>query len=277
MRHRACERDDGPGLDCRPAARDPSWQPKEEATMSDQAIGDTPPPAAAAAGADAVPDLPIVTDAGTGATAADAGMTDRAKGMLMQTAPWRRGVGWPVIAIEGLLGIGVGIYVIADPDGAKDVVRQFLGVALLINSLLRIFHGFRENAQGLPGNPYRLVTGGIGLTVGVIVLAEGFSDYIDADASRWVLAFGFLAFGLIGLAAAVATRQSGGLRRGPLITGVLCVAFAVLLFYNVRHNSLNVRVFGYVFLVFGALFLAYAYLLYRGAQSGDAAAAEAAV
>jgi uncharacterized membrane protein HdeD (DUF308 family) len=178
-----------------------------------------------------------------------------------------------MIGAEGVIAVAVGIYLVADPDGAQDVVRVFLGALILVNSILRMLQGFRENAQGLPATPYRLVTGGIGATVGAIVLVEGVSDYIDADAARWVLAFGFLAFGQIGLAAAFVTRQSGGLRRGPLITGVLYTAFAVLLFYNVRHNSLNMRWFGYGFLLFGALLLGFSYLLYSREKAGEPAAA----
>jgi uncharacterized membrane protein HdeD (DUF308 family) len=247
--------------------------------MSDQIMGDAPktPPTPIVGSAGTTGDTPGATPPPNPAATADAGMTDRAKGMLMQTAPWRRGIGWPIIAIEALLAIGVGIYVIADPDGSKSAVRQILGAALLINGVLRIYAGFRESAQSLPAAPYRLVSGGIGLTVGLIVVLEPVSDYIDADAARVILAGGLLAFGVIGLAAAVGTRESGGLRIGAVITAAIYIVFAALFFYNVRHDNLNVKIFGYLLLIFGVLLGAYAYVLYRGAQQGDAAASAAAV
>jgi uncharacterized membrane protein HdeD (DUF308 family) len=254
--------------------------PKEEATMSDQIPGNAPDggpsPAMAAAGGETGTAVPAAGMEPV-ATGADPGMTDRAKDMLTQTAPWKRGVGWPVLAIEGLLGIGIGIYVLVDPDGARDIIRQILGAMLLINGLLRIVHGFRDNPKGLPSTPYRLVSGGIGATVGAIVLLENVSDYITVDAARVILALGLLAFGIIGLAAAVGTRESGGLRRGPLITAAIYLIFAVLLIYNVRRDSLNIEIFGIVFIILGVLFLGYAYLLYRGAKSGDVEASAAAV
>jgi uncharacterized membrane protein HdeD (DUF308 family) len=235
--------------------------------MADQEVDATQPLEATATGTGAPPG-----DAGAGA-----GMTGRAMGAVMQNAPWRRGIGWQMIGAEGLIAAGVGIYMVADPDGAADVVRQLLGALLLVDSVLRVLQGIRENPQGLPGTPYRLVTGGIGLAVGVIVLVEGFSDYLTADAARWVLAFGFLAFGLIGLAAEFATRETGGLRRGPLITGVVSTVFAVLLFYNLRHDSLDASVFGWAFIVLDVVLVAFAYLLYKREQAGDAAGAATAV
>jgi uncharacterized membrane protein HdeD (DUF308 family) len=271
---------------------------QEEATVSDQ-VNNGPQPVDAAApdagtasdvlvGIDASPaaaDMPATdtgmptggarttaSAGGIGATSAGA-VTGRAKGMVAEKAPWRRGVGWQTIGAEGLVAVVLGIYIIADPEGARNVVRVFLGALLLVNGVLRILQGFRENPQGLPATPYRLVTGGIGVTVGVVVLAEKISDYIDADAARWILGFGFLAFGLIGLAAAVVTRRAGGLRRGPLITGVLYTVFAVLLFYNLRHESLDPKWFGYAFLLFGAAFLGFAYLIYSREQAGGTAAA----
>jgi len=252
--------------------------------MSDQMIGDESDPGADAAGAGVAPNVPVadaaapvVTGARAGKVPSPSAMTEQAKGVLKESAPWQRGVGWQTLGAEGLVAVVVGIYVIADPDGAQDIVRQLLGALLLINGVLRMLHGFRDNAQGWPATPYRLVSGGIGATVGVIVLAEGFSDYLDENAARWVLGFGFLAFGLIGLCAAFVTRQSGGLRRGPLITGALYTALAVLLFYNLRHETLDPKWFGWAFLIFGAFLLGFAYLLYNRASAGDQAAAAASV
>jgi len=254
----------------------PSPVAQEDAPMADPITTDPPPADGAATGAGE--DLLVGTSAtapgasssagGIGASTAGAA-TGRAKDVVMRGAPWRRGAGWQAIGAEGLVVAAVGVYVVADPGSAQHVVRGLLGALLLVNGVLRIVQGYRENAQGLPSTPYRLVTGGIGLTVGVIVLAEWFSDYIEADAARWVLAFGLLAFGLIGLAAAVATRETGGLRTGPLITGVLYTAFAVLTFYNIRHNSLDPRWFGYGALVLGALMLGFAYLLYSREKAGN--------
>jgi uncharacterized membrane protein HdeD (DUF308 family) len=260
----------------------PSPVAQEDATMSDPITNDPPPADGAATGVQAGSDVLVGTSAtapganpsaeGIGASAAGAA-TGRAKDVAMYGAPWRRGVGWREIGAEGLVVAVVGVYIVADPDGAQDVLRQLLGALLLVNGILRVLQGFRENAQGLPATPYRLVTGGIGATVGVIVLAEWFSDYIDADAARWVLGFGLLAFGLIGLAAAVATRETGGLRTGPLITGVLYTVFAVLIFYNLRHDSLDVRWFGYGLLILGALMLVFAYLLYSREKAGNSGTA----
>ena len=193
-------------------------------------------------------------------------MSQQAMDLAQKGLPWRRGVAWWIIGIEGAILAAIGIYVVAAPDQARDVVRQLIGWFLLINSCLAIAASLRGDGPAHPITPYRMLAAGVGLTVGLLVALEPASDFVDSDAAKVILALGLLGHGLIGLAGAFATRESGGLRRGALITGGLNVALAVLLFYNVRNDTLDPRWFGIVAIVGGVLALGYAYALYRGTQ-----------
>jgi uncharacterized membrane protein HdeD (DUF308 family) len=196
----------------------------------------------------------------------EATMTEQAKATLQKSIPWRRGLAWWIVGLEGLLLLAAGIYVVAAPDNAKDAVRVIIGAFLLANSVSFILAGLRPEALSNPITPYRMLAAGSGLTVGIIVILQPWSENISDDAARVILALGLLAHGAFSLVGAFAARATGELRRGVLLTGALSVLFAVLLFYNVRHETLDMRWFGYVALAAGVLVCGYAFALYKARQ-----------
>jgi uncharacterized membrane protein HdeD (DUF308 family) len=199
-------------------------------------------------------------------------MTDQAKEMLTQSAPWRRGVAWPVILIEGLVALGIGIYILAQPDDARDVVRQLLGAVLLVNGLLSVLAGFRRPQA--PAARYLILRGAVGATVGLIITLEPISDYLESDASRFILALGALAYGLLGLVQVVATREEAGLRIGPLIVSSVWIVLAILFFTGDETDNTRLNLLGIVLVILGLLLCAYAYYLYRVKQAGPTPAAD---
>lgn len=193
-------------------------------------------------------------------------MSQQAMALAEKGMPWRRNVAWWIIGLEGVVITIVGIYILADPDSARSVVRQIIGWFLLVNACLAIAASLRADGQANPITPYRMLGAGIGLSVGLLVVLEPVSDFITDDAARVILAIGLLGHGLVGLVGAFATRASGGMRRGALIAGAVNVAFALLLFYNVRRDTLDPRWFGIVAIAGGVLVVGYAYMRYREAH-----------
>jgi uncharacterized membrane protein HdeD (DUF308 family) len=190
-------------------------------------------------------------------------MAEQAKATLQKGIPWRRGLAWWVVGLEGALLLAAGIYVVAAPDNAKDAVRVIIGAFVLANSIGSILAGLRPSALSNPITPYRMLAAGAGLTVGIIVVLQPWTVNITDNAARVILALGLLLYGAIGLAGAYATRAAGGMRRGPIIFGALSVLFAILLFYNVRKETLDMRWFGYAALAAGVLVCGYAFALYK--------------
>ncbi len=194
-------------------------------------------------------------------------MTEQAKQLVTSTAPWRRGVPWPIILVEGIIAVAIGIFMLADPSDARSKVLQLIGLILLINGALEVFAGFRN--EELKGSPYRILRGTIAATVGLIITLEPISDYLDDDAERWILGLGMLAVGLVGLAIVAITRDEGGLRIGPLITNLLFILIAILLFTGDEENDSRMKLIGVLFLVLGALLCLFSLYLYRAKQSAD--------
>jgi uncharacterized membrane protein HdeD (DUF308 family) len=201
-------------------------------------------------------------------------MVEQAKATLQKSVPWRRGLAWWIVGIEGLLLVAAGIYVVAAPDDAKDAVRVIIGAFVLANSIGSIMAGFRPVSVANPITPYRMLAAGSGLTVGIIVVLQPWTENITDNAARVILALGLLVFGSVGFAGSYATRAAGGVRRGALIICGLSILFAALLFYNVRNEALDMRWFGYTALAAGVLICGYAFALYKARQTTPEVPAE---
>jgi uncharacterized membrane protein HdeD (DUF308 family) len=191
-------------------------------------------------------------------------MTEQAKQLVTSSAPWKRGVPWPIILVEGVIAAAIGIYILVDPSNARSRVLQLIGLILLINGALEVLAGFRNDE--LKASPYRILRGTIAATVGLIITLEPISDYLDDDAERWILGLGMTAVGLVGLAIVAISRDEGGLRIGPLITNLLFILIAILLFTGDEENDSRMKLFGIASLVLGVLLCLYSLYLYRAKQ-----------
>jgi uncharacterized membrane protein HdeD (DUF308 family) len=184
--------------------------------------------------------------------------------MVLSTAPWRRGIPWPVVLIEGVAIAAIGIYMLAS-DSASDVVRQLIAAILLVNGLLEIVAGFK--AEDSAGARYRVLRGTIGATVGAIITLEPFWDFLTNAAARWILGLGFLAFALLGFAVLVKTREQGGIRLGAAIMNLAFLVLAILFFTGNESDNSRITLLGTVAIVLGILLVLYALYLYRTAQA----------
>jgi uncharacterized membrane protein HdeD (DUF308 family) len=191
-------------------------------------------------------------------------MTEQTKAMVSSSAPWRRGVPWPVVGIEGIAITAIGIYMLAS-DSASDVVRQLIAAILLVNGLLDIVGGFK--AEDSLGARYRVMRGTIGATVGAIITLEPFWDFLTNSAARWILGLGFLAFAILGFALLVITREQGGLRLGAAITNLIFLVLAILFFTGDEADDTRITLLGTVAIILGVLLVLYAVYLRRSAET----------
>lgn len=194
---------------------------------------------------------------------------------MEQGMPWRKGTGWMIVMIEGVVLAIIGVMFLISAEGASRTVRMVLAAVLLINSLLRIWATMRGMAPMDRGMPLRMVASGIGLTVGLLVLLEPVSDYITNDAAKVVLGIGLLAYGIVNLIGTWIGRDEEGIKWGAAVFALATIIFSFLLIYNTRHASVGGRWFGWVALIFGVALAGYGFLLRKDALTAapsDAAA-----
>ncbi len=156
-------------------------------------------------------------------------MGERAKGLALRSVPWREGVGWPVVAVEGVALLAVGLFMVLRPDDAADVTRTLLGAALLIISLQQVVNGFRNPGHSFV--PFQMLRGGIGATVGLLVALQPLLPAVafSAGAARIVLGVGFLVVGAIGLAGLLTARNADRVQLEAVVSSALTIGFGFLL------------------------------------------------
>jgi uncharacterized membrane protein HdeD (DUF308 family) len=196
-------------------------------------------------------------------------MTDQLMTTMKQQAPWRKGVGWPVVAIEGALLVGIGLFVLLDHDNARDVIFQLIGTVLLATSVLIAIRSIRNPDD--PIVPWAMLRAGIGGTIGTLAVMRWFSDYLDNHATRLILGWGLIAFTIVHLAGIVLARGRAGLQLGGLITSGLTIVLGIVLLTGSDDTSgSRLNLFGAILLVFGILLIALAIYLYRKPTAADA-------
>ncbi len=199
-------------------------------------------------------------------------MQDIAKDVVRQTSPWKAGQSWWVAGIEGIVALSIGVYIVADPFGASDVIRFLIALVLLLDSLGHIVDGFRD--RGLASSPWESLRGGVGVTVAVLTLLSAGSNYILDTGARQMLAIGLLAYGILGLVSLIFTFRATGFRFAAIITDTLTIVLGILLLRARSGDTGATQVLGVAAIVGGIGLLGYSWYL-RGKPGRDARATAA--
>jgi uncharacterized membrane protein HdeD (DUF308 family) len=196
-------------------------------------------------------------------------MQDIANDVARQTAPWKAWQNWWTVGIEGIIALAIGVFMLANPRGASDVIRFLIALVLLLDSLGHIVDGFRN--RGLSSSPWETLRGGIGVTVAALTLLSAGSNYVQDDGARQMLAIGLLAYGLLGVFSLIFTIPSTGFRIASIIADVLTIVLGVLLLSARSGDTRGTQLLGAVAAVGGIALLGYSWYL-RGKPAREARA-----
>ncbi|MCL4857822.1 MAG: hypothetical protein KJZ93_00380 [Caldilineaceae bacterium] len=192
--------------------------------------------------------------------------SEMAKSMLSQVRPWRQGMAWWVVLIEGLIVLGIGIYVLTQPVAGAQIV-VLLAAFLLIISVERAINGFREIIP--PAIlAERMLRAGIGLTVGLIIVFNNWQNFMNPPAPVVILSLGWLLTGAVGIWEWVTGRQDLGLGLGALIIPAISALFGLLMLGSrLALGGVVLQAIGILAVVAGVALFGYSYWLYRQAAN----------
>lgn len=188
-------------------------------------------------------------------------MQDITRDVEQHTSTLKATQRWWVVVIEGIIALILGIFILAFPADASDVIRTLIAVALLVVSAGQIVEGFRFRER--PGSPWATLLGGVGLTAAGLTLLAPYSSYIAPAGARQMLAVGLVAFGIVGLLALIFTIRSAGSKLAALILDILAIALGVLLFRADADDSSGTQLLGAAAVIGGAALLIYGYFLWN--------------
>jgi uncharacterized membrane protein HdeD (DUF308 family) len=199
-------------------------------------------------------------------------MQDISKDVARQTAPWKAGQSWWVVGVQGIIALAIGVFMLANPTGASDVIRFLIALVLLLDSLGHIVDGFRD--RRLSSAPWDTLRGGIGVTVAILTLISAGSDFVEDDGARQMLAIGLLAYGVLGIVSIIFTIRSTGIKGGAIIADVLTIGLGILLLSARSGDTRGTQLLGVVAAVGGIALLGYSWYL-RGKPGREARASAA--
>jgi uncharacterized membrane protein HdeD (DUF308 family) len=192
-------------------------------------------------------------------------MDDIARDVARQSVPWKEGQSWWLVGIEGVVALLVGIYIVADPNRASEIIRWLIAIVLLVVSLEQIFLGFR--ARGLPTSPWAALRGGVGATAAVLALLADWSDTLQRDGARQILAVGLLAYGILGLISLIFTLRTTGFKVAAIITDLLTIGLGLVLLTADPDDESGTQLLGAVAIIGGVALLIYAYMLWSRSRA----------
>ena len=200
-------------------------------------------------------------------------MQDVSKDLVGPTSLWKAGQSWWVVGIQGIIALAIGVFMLANPTGASDVIRFLIALVLLLASLGQIADGFRD--RRLSSAPWEALRGGIGVTVAVLTLLSAGSDFVEDDGARQMLAIGLLAYGALGIISLIFTFRSTRFNGAAIIADILAIVLGVLLLRARSGDTSATQLLGAVAAVGGIALLGYSWYL-RGKPRREARASAAA-
>jgi len=195
-------------------------------------------------------------------------MSDQIKSAIAQSAPWRKGITWWLVLVEGLILLAIGIFMLVQTAQAGTAFVLVLGGFLLINSLLRLFHGLYQQAQ-VADTRLLMIRGGVGLVTGILVVGSPALKHIDVLAAGMIVGAGLLLSGLIGLINILQIQSGQRMTWGIVLADVVEVLLAVIVFYEINVSQASestLQILGVIFVAAGTILAIYAIILSRSAK-----------
>ena len=147
-------------------------------------------------------------------------LTRSAKGAL----PWRKGVAWWVVLLEGVALLALGLYVFfAKPTTAVDL-GWVVALSLLASGALSLYLSLQATEQ-TPVRQWTLIHGVVGVAAGLLAILI---QFVSPGAALTVLGLGCLAYGGVGLYMLL-DKNLTAMRRLSFITTIFYLVLGVLI------------------------------------------------
>lgn len=173
---------------------------------------------------------------------------EKGKDTLKQVAPWKSGVAWWLVLVEGIVALVLGAYLIIAPAQAATILGLLLSLFLIIDGIIQFVASLRQAVRGRLGR-WR---GIIGVVVGVAILVIWFFGLEARELAVTILGVGLLIYGLTGVFLVLFRRGDTRFRWGVLLGSViLTVVGLVALFDNFSPGFQSLPVIGALLVVLG--------------------------
>lgn len=184
-------------------------------------------------------------------------------------APWRRGVPWWIVAVQGVILLAIGAFFLLYTDNSIQWVLSALAAYFVLSALWTIVKAMRGVESGL--SVFGLLAAGGGLVAGLAVLLPALLPInLTTDYRTLLFAFAIaqVAMGVLMTASAFVEHPQGGVSWIGVFRGVVILLLGAYILYSLRSTTTVsdlalIRWIAIAALVVGALLCLYAFTLYR--------------
>ena len=195
------------------------------------------------------------------------------KSAALKGNPFRADISWQLLAIEAVAALAVGIYALMDDASAHRNVITLIGIYLLVDGLSCAYGEVSSSEPVSMRDKFRLIRGGIGMSMGTIVVLERLFGFMDLNATRIVIGLGLIGIGLVTVFGAIAGREESQLRLGGIGIALLLALWGIVVLYQANNGSDSMTLFGWVAIVVGIGLAGLALLRWRRTTSTGASQA----
>ncbi len=166
---------------------------------------------------------------------------------------------WWLALIQGLVALGLGLFMLLDPTAASAVIGLLAAIYLLVAGIVHTIRGLARRRVVKRMN-LMLIRGIVGLVVGGIILALVVFNIGTLAFGYTVLAIGLIIFGAIGLFSSFFQREGKRFAWGPVLVNLALLVWGVLVFFG-RSQNVNLAVIsGWILVIIGVVILAWTLL-----------------
>lgn len=197
--------------------------------------------------------------------------------VVSEYVPWRKGIRWWVVLVQGLVLLAIGGLALWRKDIANQIVLIGFGSFLILAAVWTIVQAMRGRDYGL--SVFNLLAAGGGLVAGIGVLIpfmlrnrEGIDAASVTATSLVTFGVALLAIGLLWLLSSLVERPEGGVVIITLVRGVLFMVLGAYILFGMATGDVGalVRWIAIGALVVGVLLTLYSILLNRQQASPKA-------
>jgi uncharacterized membrane protein HdeD (DUF308 family) len=147
-------------------------------------------------------------------------LTRSAKGAL----PWRKGVAWWVVLLQGVALLALGLYVFFAQPTTAVILGWVVALSLLASGALSLYLSLQATER-TPVRQWTLIHGAVGVAAGLLAILIQFAS---PGAALTVLGLGCLAYGGVGLYMLL-DKNLTAMRRLSFITTIFYLVLGALI------------------------------------------------
>jgi len=166
---------------------------------------------------------------------------------------------WWLVLIEGLIAIGLGLYMLIDQTHASVYLGLVIAAYLVISGLVQTIKGATH--RNAPGGKVDLIRGLVGLIGGGLILILYFFKALTLEMGVTILGIGLIVYGLLGLYENFFDRGEDVFAWAPILVNLALAGWGILIFIA-RSQDINLIFWsGVILLLIGLVIAGYSFMI----------------